>query len=123
MAKAKGILTRSIFIYALLVFSLWAFILPKVVLAECSIERPVFTDKFGTLWGTATIGCIGDIQIGDEVRAFVDTVKTRGGCVGSFVVEMKPGLYRITIYKDDSSTAVKDGVVVGDLTEPAEVGV
>lgn len=74
---------------------------------------PKATNLSSFYWGTATIKGEG-VQVGDEVRAYVDSVTINGGCVGKFVVET-PGYYgAMAVYGDDPTTDEKDGIEDGD---------
>jgi hypothetical protein len=81
--------------------------------AQCPNDIPIQTPTIIYYRGTATVNGEG-IQIGDEIRAYVDDVVTNNGCVGLFVVGT-PGFYgAMVIYWDNETTDYKDGVKNGD---------
>ena len=54
------------------------------------------------------------VQIGDEIKAYVDTVEVNNGCVGKCEV-VNSGIYTImALYIDDNTTPEKDGIEDGD---------
>ncbi|MBN2373762.1 hypothetical protein JXL19_08245 [bacterium] len=83
----------------------------------CNIYKPRLSSSYGFYWGKATIGSHVEVMQGDEIRAYVDTVKTNGGCVGYFQIN-KAGFYGgMAVYEDDSTTPEKDGVSLGDVIQ------
>ena len=83
------------------------------LMATCCNDEPKATNLPSFYWGTATIAG-EEVQVGDEVRAYVDSVTINRGCVGKAAVET-PGYYgAMAVYGDDPTTDEKDGVEDGD---------
>ncbi|MBN2373765.1 PKD domain-containing protein [bacterium] len=85
-------------------------LMPGNVIAACSMDSPTLTPLYVFFYGTATIQGIGDVQPGDQIRAYVDSVETNNGCIGFSIIKNAGGYQSTALYGDDESTGLlKDG--------------
>ncbi|MGA1869876.1 MAG: PKD domain-containing protein [bacterium] len=113
MERREGKYPIANWLILFLLLSLGHPTLSKPVSADCTSYTPQASNSFGFYWGTVTIQ--GEaVQIGDVIRAYVDTVGVNGGCVGIFTVKASGYYGALAIYEDDDTTPEKDGVEVGD---------
>lgn len=112
--KKKKLTIFSFFICNLLLCSLSLY---GSAAAGCRTDTPIATALVNFFWGKATVNG-EDLQVGDEIRAYVYDVETNNGCVGLFEVTVfDPNSFygAMSIYGDDVTTTEKDGALDGDI--------
>lgn len=110
MYRRRSILINPVF----LIFMFLSLYMPESVFARCSSYAPKKTNQCCFYWGTASIGGLGGVKVGDEVRAYTDLTRVGDSCVGYCRVK-EPDFYgSMAVYADDSTSAEKDGAQDGD---------